>query len=1471
MSPVNLCQSSHSLRDVSSPTRADLLPPRKRFRDSYSSKASMEEDIEGDPIETEVDMELGTSDRDDVRDRVESDPRDFRDDIEEQEADTSVGDTVKVGVDPRSVPVVEEESEEPVEEGSSGTRDGIIRSFKEILIDLDDVVREFYPYMSEVHIDRVVKIETIRLLRDLRLEMYHPDCVTPLSQEEFCQIRRDRDDARGRLRRTMTNTRSGMTHAAIEEMIDQRVNAALEAHQVNQNLELGNGNDNGNGNGNGNGNDNGNGNGNGNNGGDNGDGNENHNVNGRGDRLVARECTYQDFMKCQPTSFKGTEGVVGLIRWSEKMETVFHISNCPEKYQVKYATCTLLDSALTWWNSHKRTIGTDAAYALSWRELMKLMTEVYCPRNEIQKMETELWNLSVKNNDIASYTQRFQELTMMCTKMVPEEEDRVEKFIGGLPDNIQGNVIAAEPTRLQDAVRIANNLMDQKLKGYAVRNAENKRRLDNNYGNNRGQQPPHKRQNTGGQNVARAYVAGNNEERKYEGTLPLCNKCKLHHVGPCTVRCVKCNKVGHLARNCKDYYLEGLPKIKNQKPGKQSKSSDARGRALYLGGGDVKPGSTHCQKLGSFDVIIVMDWLAKNHTVIVCDEKIVRIPYGNEILIVQGDKVTVKEKTKTVEESDLKTWPTVRDFPEFFQTLTATPHTDKVEFQIDLVPGAAPVARAPYGSPVRMERNLQVTVKNRYPLPRIDDLFDQLQGSSVYSKIDLRSGYHQLRVRDEDIPKTAFRTRYGHYEFQVMPFGLTNAPAVFMDLMNRTNFGVVRRRIVRQVSKLLLAIEGGVLAVTTTIFSKDSPDCPKPMTKLTQKSVKFNWGEKEETAFQTLKQKLCSAPILALPEGSENFVVYCDASHKGLGAVLMQKEKVIAYASRQLKIHEKNYTTHDLELGAVVFALKMWRHYLYGTKCVVYTDHKSLQHILDQKELNMRQRRWLELLSELLSDCVLLLHPGKANVVADALSRKNRPKPLRVRALVMTIGLNLPARILNAQVEARKEENCGTEDLHGMIKNLEPRADGTLCLKNRSWIPLFGDLRALIMHESHKSKYSIHPGSDKMYQDLKKLYWWPNMKAEIATYVRKCMTCAKVKAEYQKPSGLLVQPKIPKWKWENITMDFVTKLPKMASGQDMIWVIVDRLTKSAHFLPAKENDSMEKLTRQYLKEVVSRHGVPVSIISDRDGRFVSQFWQSLQEAFGTQLDMSTAYHPETDGQSERTIQTLEDMLRACVTDFGKGWDRHLPLIEFSYNNSYYTSIKAAPFQALYGRKCRSPVCWAEVGDAQLTGPKIVRETTEKIIQIKHRLQALRDRQKCYADKRRVIRFGKRGKLNPRYIGPFKILAKVGTVAYRLELPEKLSRVHSTFHVSNLKKCLSDEPLAIPLDEIHIDEKLNFIEETVEIMDREVKRLKQSRIPIVKVRWNSRRGPEYTWKREDQMQKKYPQLFVNPVSATQATP
>ncbi|GJW13720.1 putative reverse transcriptase domain-containing protein [Tanacetum coccineum] len=481
-------------------------------------------------------------------------------------------------------------------------------------------------------------------------------------------------------------------------------------------------------------------------------------------------------------------------------------------------------------------------------------------------------------------------------------------------------------------------------------------------------------------------------------------------------------------------------------------------------------------------------------------------------------QISAKKEEDKSEGKQIKDVPIVRDFPEVFpEDLPGLPPARPVEFQIDLIPGAAPVARAPYRlAPSEMKelseqlqelsdkgfirpssspwgalvlfvkkkdgsfrmcidyRELnKLTVKNRYPLPRIDDLFDQLQGSSIYSKIDLRSGYHQLRVREQDIPKTAFRTRYGHYEFQVMPFGLTNAPAIFMDLMNRVCKPYLDKFVIVFIDDILIyskdekeheehlkaileLLKKEQLYAKESIKDWASPKTPteirqflglagyyrrfiegfskiaKSMTKLTQKGIKFDWGEKEENAFQLIKQKLCSAPILALPEGSEDFVVYCDASHKGLGAVLMQREKVIAYASRQLKVHEKNYTTHDLELGSVVFALKIWRHYLYGTRCTVFTDHKSLQHILDQKELNMRQRRWLELLSDY--DCDIRYHPGKANVVADALSHKERIEPLRVRALVMTIGLDLPKRILEAQIEAQKPENLVNEDVGGVAK-----------------------------------------------------------------------------------------------------------------------------------------------------------------------------------------------------------------------------------------------------------------------------------------------------------------------------------------------------------------------------------------------------------------------------------------------------
>ncbi|GJR54827.1 putative reverse transcriptase domain-containing protein [Tanacetum coccineum] len=1050
-----------------------------------------------------------------------------------------------------------------------------------------------------------------------------------------------------------------MTHAAIEEMINQRVNAALEAHQVNQNLALGN--NNGNGNGNGNGGDNGNGNGNGNgdgngNGNGNGDGNGNHG----GDNVRVTN------------DLKGTEGSGWSDKVEEKTETVFFTSSTVLRKSREYAT-VLLDSALTWWNSHKRTIGTDAAYALSWREPDELMTE---------------W---------------FQELTMMINQNgFPEEEDRrtredwkttMETTVGNnhpTNDRILGDRMLLEPMWSMWEVQQGWTL-DQKLQGYKSHyphperpNSESEARVPDASG--------------------RAYALGGGDVKPCSNTVTGTFILNNHHAymlfDSGADRSFVSNTFSALL-DITPYALDVSYAVKLADKRTSETNTVFMGCTLGLLGHpfniDLMP-----IELGSFDVIIGMDWLAKNHAVIVCDEKIVRIPYGNEILIVQGDKgdkekksklsiiscekvqkymekgcqlflaqITVKENKDKSEEKRLEDVPTVRDFPEVFpEDLPGLPPTRQVEFQIDLVPGAAPVARAPYrlapsemeelstqlqelsdkgfirpssspwGAPVLFVKKKdgsfrmcidyrelnKLTVKNRYPLPRIDDLFDQLQGSSVYSKIDLRSGYHQLRVRDEDIPKTAFRTRYGHYEFQVMPFGLTNAPAVFMDLMNRVCRPYLDKFVIvfiddiliysktkeehdvhlRLILELLKKEElyakfskcdfwlskvqflGHVIdskgihvdpAKIESIKDWESPKTPteirqflglagyyrrfiegfskisKPMTKLTQKSVKFNWGEKEETAFQTLKQKLCSAPIGHAPKGVKTSV---------------------------------NYTTHDWI--RTVFALKMWRHYLYGTKCVVYTDHKSLQHILDQKELNMRQRRWLELLSDY--DCELRYHPGKANVVADALSRKNRPKPLK--------------------------KNFGTEDLHGMIKNLEPRADGTLCLKNRSWIPLFGDLRALIMHESHKSKYSDHPLD---------------------------------RADYQRGRSL------------QVAQHESRKLPQI--GQDMIWVIVDRLTKSAHFLPAKENDSMEKLTRQYLKEVVSRHEVPVSIISDRDG-----------------------------------------------------------------------SIKAANLLRLVWSQMPVTYLLAEVGDAQLTGPEIVRETTEKIIQIKHHLQASRDRQKSYADKRR---------------------------------------------------------------------------------------------------------------------------------------
>ncbi|GKA57383.1 putative reverse transcriptase domain-containing protein [Tanacetum coccineum] len=890
-----------------------------------------------------------------------------------------------------------------------------------------------------------------------------------------------------------------------------------------------------------------------------------YNSNGSGPRpaQTARECSYSEFLKCKPLDFKGTEGVVGLTRWFEKMESVFSISNCPATSQVKFATCTLQDDALTWWNSHVKTTTPEVAHAMPWAALKKMMTDKYCPKGEIKKIETEMWNLKVKGTDVVAYNRRFQQLALMCSRMFPEEVDKIEKYIGGLPDMILGSVKASKSKTMQEVIEFTTELMEDKTHAYAERQAERKRKYDDLSQNNQTYQQ-NKRQNTG-----RAYAAGNGDRKPYEGTKPRCPKCNFNHYGPCTPKCTNCRKLGHLAKDCRSrpatannnnrntnnnnnrnnnnpraqgantnaivcfecgtpgHFRNNCPQWKNKNQG--NGSGVARAYAVGVAGqnpdNNVVTGTfllnNRCAsilfdtgadrsfvstqfstliniapttldhgynveladgriiwvntvllgctlnflnhpfhvdlmpvEMGTYDVIIGMDWLTKYQAVIDCAKKIVRIPFGSEILIFHGDGSRNKRGTRLNIISCTKTQKyLVQDVTSFCiftsrRTSESLPHTRQVEFHIDLVPGAAPVARAPYRLALSemkeladqlqelsdkglyktyyRERN-KLTVKKPFPLPRIAVLFDQLQGSSVYSKIELS----QSTKETED------------------------------------NIGVVEER--------------GVI-------------CKKFL------SVNFGFPK-----FEALS---------------------------------------------------------------------------VGTMCTVFNDHKSLHHFLNQKGIEHGDNAVVRV-ALVIVDCDIRYHPGKANVVADALSRKEREPPLRVRALVMTISLDLPKQILNAQTEARKPENIKSEDVGG---------------------------------------------SEKMYQDVKKLYWWPNMKADIATYVSKCLTCAKVKAEHQRQSGLLVQPEIPQWKWDNIMMDFVTKLPKSSQGYD----------NTAIFIPMKETDPLEKLARMYLKEVVTRHGIPVLIICDRDPR-------------------------------------------------------------------------------------------VEVGEVQLTSPEIVQETTEKIIQVKQRMQIAHDR------------------------------------------------------------------------------------------------------------------------------------------------
>ncbi|GJV09006.1 putative reverse transcriptase domain-containing protein [Tanacetum coccineum] len=788
------------------------------------------------------------------------------------------------------------------------------------------------------------------------------------------------------------------------------------------------------------------------------------------------------------------------------------------------------------------------------------MVEEFCPSNEMEKLENEFWNHKMIGANHTTYTDRFHELAKLVPHLVTPESSHIKRlcFNCQKPGHFVRDCRApVRQVALVNAVRMSNNsrvCYECGSPDHFRNTCPKLNRVPGQVGNQLSLEGSQNNRSNGNQVRGRAFNVNVNAMEAVQDPKVVTGTFSLndHFV---TILFDSGADFSFISTEFAPL-LNVRPSIVN--PGYVIEVADGkkvevdriiRDCKLELGNSLF---SINLIPLGhgSFDVIVGMDWLSQHKVVIVCHEKVVEIPVEDgRILRLHGERavgITKALKSAKEDEPRLSDISVVCEFEDVFpEDLSGLPSQRQVEFCIDLVPGVTPVAKSPYRlAPLEMQelfgqlQELQdkgfirpshspwgepmlfvkkndgslrmcidyrelnkLMIKNRYPLPMIDDLFDQLQGSRYFSKIDLRSGYHQLRVHEDDISKTAFRTRYGHFEFTVMPFRLTNTPAVFMDLMNRVYKPYLDKFVIVFIDDILFYSKtkedhevhlGLVLELLRkeklyAKFSKcefwlqevhflghvvnqngihvdpskieavknwKTPTTPseirsflglagyyrrfianfskiaKPLTSLTQKNQKYVWGVEQEEAFQTLKNNLCDAPILTLPDGVEDFVVYCDASNQGLGCVLMQRGKVIAYASRQLKTHEKNYTTHDLELGAVVFALKTWRHYLYGTKSVIYTDHKSLQHIFDQKELNMRQRRWIELFSDY--ECEIRYHPGKVNVMADALSRKERVKPRRVRAMEVTIQIGMREKIQAAQSEALKQENILMENLYGL-------------------------------------------------------------------------------------------------------------------------------------------------------------------------------------------------------------------------------------------------------------------------------------------------------------------------------------------------------------------------------------------------------------------------------------------------------
>ncbi|GKC06212.1 putative reverse transcriptase domain-containing protein [Tanacetum coccineum] len=948
-----------------------------------------------------------------------------------------------------------------------------------------------------------------------------------------------------------------------------------------------------------------------------------------------------------------------------------------------------------------------------------LLVEEFCPSNEMEKLENEFWNHTMVGANHVAYTDRFHELAKLVPHLVTPESSRIKRYIHGLAPQIHGMLRVTQPTTIQSAILTAGILTDEVVRCGTLTKGNDKRKEMEESSKQKSTWKDNKKSKTGSGFVATVPPKNDNVN-----TYPKCAKCYTFHMenAPCRWGRIRGHamNVGVLTifamiapSGNKQQDSQGTPLALEGNKNTRNNRNQARGKAfngnavealqdpkvvtgtfslnnqfatvLFDYEADFSFISTKFAPLLNVEPCIVkpgyaieivdgksveVDRLFKNKAVIVCHEKVVEIPIDEGgILRVHGERIWKAAKAlmnAKVDEPRISDIPVVRSFTDvFLEDLSGLPPQRQVEFRIDLVPGATPVAKSPYrlapsemqelsgqlqelqdkgfirpshspwGAPVLFVKKKdgsfrmcidyrelnKITIKNRYPLPRIDDLFDQLQGACYFSKIDLRSGYHQLRVHEDDIPKTAFRTRYGHFEFMVMPFGLTNAPTVFMDLMN-------------WVCKLYLD-------KFVIVFIDD---------------------------------------ILIYPKMKEEHEV-----HLKLVLELLRKEELYAKFSKcEFWLQEVHF------LGHVVNQRGLAGYY----RCFIANFSKIAKPLTSPTQKNQNLLRCIELRTRLCAH-------AKRKV------RSERDK-------------------LAAQSEAFKQENVLAEKLHRLDQQMEKKEDRSLYFMDRIWIPLVGDVRMVILNEAHKSKYSMHPGADKMYHNLCDMYWWPRIKRAIATYVRKCLTYAKVKAEHQRPSG----------------------------RHDAIWVIVDKLTKSAYFLAIHEDFYTEKLARLYIDVIMARHEVSVSIISDRDGRFTSHFWQTVQRALGTRLDLSTAYHPQTDGQ-------------IIIRAFG--------------------------------------VLWAEIRESSLIGPELVLEMTYKVVLIKEKLKAARDRQKSYADKRRkplefevgdqvllkvspwkgVVRFGKKGKLAPRYVGPFEILERIGLLAYRLRLREELSSVHDTFHVSNL--------------------------------------------------------------------------------------